>query len=52
MQKTLPKATHVVTILEMLLARSRGGRVILHVVAIFGDGEFTWHARGVLRELR
>ena len=38
--------------LEMWLARSRGGRVILHVVAIFGDGKFTWHARGVVRELR
>jgi hypothetical protein len=36
--------------LEMWLARSRGGRVILH--AIFGDREFTWHARGVVRELR
>ena len=37
---------------ETRLARSRGGRVILHVVAVFRDGEFTWHARGVLRELR
>ena len=37
--------------LGMRLARSRRGRVILHVVAIFGDGEFTWHARGLLREL-
>jgi hypothetical protein len=37
--------------LEMRLARSRGGRVILHLVALLGDGEFTWHARGVLREL-
>jgi hypothetical protein len=37
--------------LAMRLARSRGGRVLLHFVAFLGDGEFTWHARGVLREL-
>jgi hypothetical protein len=37
--------------LEMRLARSRGGRVILHLVAFLGDGELAWHARGVLREL-
>jgi hypothetical protein len=38
--------------LEMRLARSRAGRVILHLAAVFGDREFTWHARGVLRELQ
>jgi hypothetical protein len=38
--------------LEMRLARSRGGRVFLHLVAILGDREFAWHARALLRELR
>lgn len=37
--------------LEMRLAGSRAGRVLLHIVATFGDGELVWHARGVLREL-
>lgn len=37
---------------EMRLARSRGGRVILHLVAVLGDREFAWHAHGILRELR
>ena len=33
------------------LARSRFGRVLLHLIAMAGDGAFRFHAAGIMREL-
>ena len=34
----------------MTLARFSVGRVVLHLVAMLGDGAFRFHAAGILRE--
>ena len=33
------------------LAHFRLGRIVLHTLAMFGDGAFRFHAAGILREL-
>jgi hypothetical protein len=33
------------------LARTRFGRVVLHLIAMAGDGAFRFHAAGIRREL-
>jgi hypothetical protein len=35
----------------LTLARFGLGRVLLHLVAMLGDGAFRFHAAGILREL-
>jgi hypothetical protein len=35
----------------LTLARSSLGRVVLHLLAMIGDGAFRFHAAGILREL-
>lgn len=37
--------------LQLLLAASRGGRVILHTAAALASRHFAWHFRGIVREL-
>lgn len=33
------------------MVRSRVGRVILHMVAMYRDGKVLWHWRGIEREI-
>jgi len=35
----------------LMLARFSLGRVLLHLLAMRGDGEIRFHAAGILREL-
>ena len=35
----------------LMLARFSLGRILLHLLALMGDGAFRFHAAGVLREL-
>lgn len=35
----------------LTLARFRIGRIVLHLLALAGDGAFRFHAAGVVREL-
>jgi len=35
----------------LILARFSLGRVLLHLLAMMGDGAFRFHAAGILREL-
>ena len=35
----------------LMLARSRLGRALLHLLAMMGDGALRFHAAGILREL-
>jgi hypothetical protein len=35
----------------LILARFSLGRVLLHLLAMIGDGAFRFHAAGILREL-
>jgi hypothetical protein len=35
----------------LTLARFSLGRVVLHLLAMIGDGAFRFHAAGILREL-
>ncbi len=37
--------------LEITLAGSRLGRIVLHVAAILAGGKLNWHCRGILREI-
>jgi hypothetical protein len=34
----------------LILARFSLGRVVLHLVAMLGDGAFRFHAAGIVRE--
>jgi hypothetical protein len=34
------------------LARFSGGRILLHLAALLGDGAVRFHAAGIARELR
>jgi len=36
----------------LILARCGFGRILLHLGALVGDGEFRFHAAGITRELR
>ena len=36
---------------QLHLAGSRGGRLLLHLVALLHDGRFRWHLKGIAREL-
>jgi hypothetical protein len=36
---------------QLILAETRTGRVVLHVLALKSDGKLRWHAAGILREL-
>jgi hypothetical protein len=35
----------------LTLARFSLGRIVLHLLAMIGDGAFRFHAAGILREL-
>lgn len=35
----------------LTLARFSLGRVVLHLIAMLGDGAFRFHAAGIVREL-
>ena len=35
----------------LTLARFSAGRVVLHLLAMMGDGEFRFHGAGIMREL-
>ena len=37
--------------LQIHLAASRLGRIVLHVAAIVAGGKFVWHVAGIVREL-
>jgi len=36
---------------QLNLARTRTGRVVLHLLALKTDRKLRWHAAGILREL-
>lgn len=36
---------------QLNLARTRTGRVVLHLLALKTDRKFRWHATGIFREL-
>jgi hypothetical protein len=36
----------------LTLARFSGGRIVLHLAALLGDGAVRFHAAGIARELR
>jgi hypothetical protein len=36
----------------LTLARFSGGRILLHLAALVGDGAVRFHAAGIARELR
>jgi hypothetical protein len=38
--------------MQTLLAESRWGRTVLHVMCAVRDHHLLWHWRGILRELR
>lgn len=35
---------------QIRLAGSSRGRIALHIAALFKDGKFGWHMKGILRE--
>lgn len=36
---------------QLKLARTRSGRVVLHLLALKTDGQLQWHKAGILREI-
>ena len=36
----------------LTVARFSGGRIVLHLAALLGDGALRFHAAGIARELR
>ena len=34
-----------------MFAMTRPGRVVLHVIAMFGDHQWRWHLAGIRREV-
>lgn len=36
---------------QMKIAKSRVGRMVLHITALLRDGKYSWHLKGITREL-
>ena len=49
-QLSAARDSRFIASMATLLAQHSYGRILLHIVTMFGDGEVRWHCAGIARE--